>query len=222
MEAGGDGRAASSRRLRLAVTRVVAVLLIKHRRDFSRSSQYDMPECWLKTNHRILWVEFVLPVLLFALALTLVGVGVRGRHPALSALAAIPGAIGLLVALRIANGLRLPRLGYEDGWLLVYLRGSHPIRVPVDVVEVFFRGQASALMNRGGQSETSTIVVRLAESASQWHQRDVDRMLGEWCDGYIIIRGTWCQPIDARLLETLNRRLVEVHRQRRQEQTRGS
>lgn len=38
-------------------------------------------------------------------------------------------------------------------------------------------------------------------------------MLGQWCGGYITVRGTWCESITADLMQGLNRRLVEAHRQ---------
>jgi hypothetical protein len=116
--------------------------------------------------------------------------------------------------------LRTPRIAYEDGHLLFVLRGGEPIRVPVSVVECFFFGHAdSQIHSRGSESpETKTIVVRLAESAGQWRHQQVKAELGHWCDGYITILGTHCEPIDAALLQRLNARLVEVHRIDKQQQ----
>lgn len=127
-------------------------------------------------------------------------------------------ALGVLFCLTLVHLIRLPRLGYQDGELLVYLGSATPIRVPISIVEVFFLGQGSALMKaRGGEmAETATIVVRLAEAAKEWHNRDVKATFGQWCDGYIVIRGTWCEPINAELLTRLNHKLVEVHRQQRE------
>ncbi len=61
--------------------------------------------------------------------------------------------------------------------------------------------------------ETSTVVVRIAERALDWHQRPVKTMLGQWCGGYITVRGTWCEPITAELIQRLNHRLVDVQRE---------
>ena len=114
--------------------------------------------------------------------------------------------------------MRRPRLAYAQGCLLVYLRPGKPIRVPIDVVECFFLGQGPTLLPnplRGADhiEETSTIVIRLAESAEEWKHVDVKPAQGLWCDGYITIRGTWCERIDAALLQRLNQQLVEAHRE---------
>jgi len=174
-----------------------------------------MPEPWLRTNRRILSLGFVLPTLLL-----IVGVAMFCLAPStglLSYLAwlgcfAIAG--GVLTALALFHLTRVPRLAYQNGHLLVYLQSNDPIRVPIDVVECFILGQATSNLRSqdGKEVETSTIVVRLAEAAKQWHHRDVSRSLGRWCDGYIIIDGTWCEPIDQELMGQLNKRLVEKHR----------
>ena len=61
-------------------------------------------------------------------------------------------ALGVLLSLTLLHLIRLPRLGYQDGDLLVYLGSATPMRVPIDIVEVFFLGQGPALMkSRSGQ-----------------------------------------------------------------------
>lgn len=113
-----------------------------------------------------------------------------------------------------------PRLAYRDGQLLVYLRMGGPIAVPIEVVECFFLGQGPALLpptvDVAGRAETATVVVRLAEAAQSWKQREVRPALGQWCEGYITIRGTWCEPINGALVKKLNERLVSAHREVRQ------
>jgi hypothetical protein len=111
-----------------------------------------------------------------------------------------------------------PRLAYGDEQLLVYLRAGKPRSIPIEVVECFFLGQAPSLLGRASSDvdePTSTVVVRLAESAAAWKQFDVNARLGRWCDGYITIRGTWCEPITVDLLKSLNHRLAVVHRMQR-------
>lgn len=141
--------------------------------------------------------------------------------------------VGLLIVGAVVWGLlvaawRLPRLAYEDGWLLVYVLGRKPLRVPIDVVEVFFLGRGPALprdecderdaSERDGREQgpqTANVVVRLADRAAEWHNRTVRPDVGKWSDGYIILRGAWCEPISHERLNELNRRLAEIHRQRR-------
>lgn len=178
-----------------------------------------MRECWLKTNRRALAVTLACPILLLLLAAGLGFLGACSGTYRWMIFVAVPVAvIAVAVGFVIICAMKLPRLGYEDGYLLVYVCGRHPIRVPVDIVEVFFLGQGPSLVKAkdGGPAETSTIVVRLAESAAEWHNRQVDPALAEWAGGYIVIRGTWCEPINAELMKRLNSRLVEVHRQQRE------
>jgi hypothetical protein len=117
---------------------------------------------------------------------------------------------------------RQARLAYDDGQLLVYLRGLNPIRIPIEVVECFFLGQGASLLppslhgKHGEGAETATVVVRLAEAAREWSHVDVWPSFGLWCEGYITIRGTWCEPLDGELIAGLNRRLVAVHRAQKQ------
>ena len=133
---------------------------------------------------------------------------------------AIPLSLLLLVLLRM---LTSPRLALEDDKLLVFLRVGSPVRVPIEVVECFFLGQGPTLLPRpfsktDAVDETSAIIVRLAEAAEEWKHLEVKPALGLWCDGYITIRGTWCEPITPELLQRLNGKLIEAHRERRSQE----
>lgn len=114
---------------------------------------------------------------------------------------------------------KTPRLAHTTAHLLVYARGLRPIRVPIDLVECFFLGQApSLIVTREGKSvENRTVVVRLAERAREWHRRKIHRTLGTWCDGYIILRGVWCEPLDGELLNRMNAELVNLQRRKKAE-----
>ena len=78
-------------------------------------------------------------------------------------------------------------------------------------------GQGPAKFGHGKipETEAQNVVVRLAEAATEWHHREVKPALGHWCDGYVTLRGAWCEPIDADVLERLNKRLVTVKRELR-------
>jgi hypothetical protein len=88
--------------------------------------------------------------------------------------------------------------------------------VPIEIVELFFAGQGMSHLPATDElpSRARTVVIRLAEAATEWHANDVKPDWGEWREGYIIIRGTWCQPLTADVLKNLNRRLREVHQER--------
>jgi hypothetical protein len=71
-------------------------------------------------------------------------------------------------------------------------------------------GRAPSFLPRHGhaETETTTVVIRLRPQAEEWSQVDVEPRLGSWCDSNIVIRGTWCEPINIELLHLLNRRLA--------------
>lgn len=182
-----------------------------------------MQTTWLKTNRRALLLSLIFPLIGIAFGLgLLLSVSESGGW---SLIARIAGwmsiALSALVSGVIVWQLRLPRLAYENGFLVVYLGTVDPSRIPIDLVEVFFRGQASSNLPVSDEdiSTCSTVVVRIAESAEQWHHRDVKPSLGLWCDGYIIIRGTWCEPLTVDVYRRLNSNLVEAHRAQRELET---
>lgn len=113
-----------------------------------------------------------------------------------------------------------PRLAINDTELIVYLRKNPlvPYRVPLTVVEVFFIGQGAVSGDEPGQPKdyegavAANVIVRLADAATEWHQRDVQQMLGVWNEGYITIRGLFCANIDQEALKQMNKRLL--HRKR--------
>ncbi len=170
-------------------------------------------EIWLRTNTRAVWFGTVLPAALGLLGLLLVvglpdsPVGVRIVGGVLLAIS-LAGILGLMVL------ARKPRLAYADEHLLVWLGWGAPIRVPIQVVECFWLGQSDSLLPlaRNQKTETSSVVVRIAERATEWHHHQVKPQFGLWCDGYITIRGTWCEPLSVKKVNSLNQRLSEVTR----------
>lgn len=174
-------------------------------------------EVWLRTNRRLLVGVATVPLILLVCALVALP---RARSSmafwSLAVLAGISAGSLVYIALRA----RRPRLAYENGQLAVYLFGRRPLRVPIEFVECFFLGQGPSrlpTLSRGDREmETATLVVRLAESAHDWKHRDVRPWLGQWCEGYITIRGTFCEPLSSDVAGRLNRRLVETHRQLKQ------
>ena len=176
-----------------------------------------MTEIWLRNNARALAFGLVLPALLvvFGLAL-LITVGADAERWWVGVLGGLMAVVGLLVVTQLVIQLRQPRLAYRDGVLLVCMKPGSPIRVPIEIVEGFLLGQGpSMLPGRQYQTtETSTVVIRLAESAQDWADvPGIKPALGKWCGGYITIRGTWCEPLSVDLVNRLNRRLAEVQSQ---------
>lgn len=105
---------------------------------------------------------------------------------------------------------------------MFYIHGWVPLEIPLELVECFFHGQAPldvTARSPGGNEpiglESLNIVVRIAERASEWQQRDVDRNVAKWCGGYISLLGTQCEPITPQLLQQLNGKLAAAHRELR-------
>ncbi len=174
-----------------------------------------MTEVWLRNNRRVLLVAGVAVLapgifaLVFALDLPRTGMG-----PALRAAAwllVVLAAVGLAALLR---ALRRPRIARQNDVLLLYLLRGAPIRLPLEIVECFFLGQAPSMLAGvdDERAKTRTVVIRLATRATDWAEREVAPTLGAWRDGYIAIRGTWCEPLDINVVNQLNRRLAEVTR----------
>ena len=115
-----------------------------------------MPECWLRTNRRATAAVLALPAVLLLLGLTLGLVDVcLQRVTWMLWLGAILATVAAITLALVWTATTRMRLGYEHGNLLVFLTGRQPIRVPIDVVEVFFLGQAPAMVKSkdGGLAE---------------------------------------------------------------------
>jgi hypothetical protein len=175
-------------------------------------------EIWLRSNRRAMAAGLVIPILLTVIALSLLVLGSGSLGTLiLGTLLLLPALLGFAAWWTLD---RTPRMAYQDDCLLITLAIWQTHRIPIDKVECFFAGRAPALLpasaGEGHETRVWSVVVRLAESAKEWHDRSVTAAWGEWKDGYITIRGTWCEPIDPPLLQQLNHRLAEAHRRRRQ------
>lgn len=177
-----------------------------------------MPEVWLRTNRRAVLLGLILPALLALGGVFLLSAAILGSwHWGWLAAASVI----ILGALYLAGNLlwlaAQPRLACQANELLVFFEPNQPIRVPLDIVECFFLGQGASELPKidGIEPETSNVIVRIAERAKDWHHRDVKASLGHWCEGYITLRGAWCEPISGEALKQLNHRLAEAHRRQK-------
>lgn len=169
-------------------------------------------EVWLQPNRRALYFGCVPPALLAASGLLLL-IGSQGSTGDwLFWSGAGMAFTGLVAVLAIARQLRQPRIAFRDGQVLFYLRAGEPFVVPASVVEAFFVGQSPVVLS-GGQSlphRSLNLVARLSQREIEWAERKVKPALGEWREGYITVRGAWCEPISEGLVRRINRRLKEV------------
>lgn len=174
-----------------------------------------MEQVWLGNNGRISWFLVAVFTFLCFVSLLVACVARDGNAWPVRVfrwVAWLSFAGSGVVAIWQMCWLRTPRLAYVPGHLLVYLRGLRPIRVPIGCVECFFLGQAPGLLGQRQEVRSSAVVVRLAESATEWKQIPVATPLGTWRDGYIIIRGTWCEPLDASRVNRMNHDLAQAKR----------
>jgi hypothetical protein len=171
-----------------------------------------MHETWLGPNRRAIIFGCAPPLAVIGLGLWL-ALGPPGEHrPALLWVGVAMVTLGVAAVGLLVGQLRRPRIGYHNGQVLFYLQGGGPIAVPAHVVEAFFLGQGPAALPGAGaqQLQSVNLVARLAEREIEWAARDVKRALGQWCGGYVTIRGTWCEPLGVEVVRRLNRRLKEV------------
>jgi len=174
-----------------------------------------MRETWLRPNRRALWFGTVPPTLFFLLG---AWITFGTEQPAATWRWWIGGALMLVggsLAGVMLSQMRRPRIAYSDGEVQFYLRSTTPIAIPVELVEAFFLGQGPlAVPGAPQESATVNLVARISQRAPEWSQREVKPALGAWCDGYVTIRGTWCEPLNGELIRRLNRRLREVTEER--------
>jgi hypothetical protein len=175
------------------------------------------PEVWLRTNRRALWMAMIPPGLLLAANLAGLVWSLVAQQWVIAAMCGLFVFVLLWLLAGLTSAMYLPRIAYQPGELLVYLELHRATRVPIDIVEVFFLGQGPSELPKlkGREPETQNVIVRLAESATEWKHRDVRPAFGMWCEGYITIRGSWCEKITPEIMRRLNHRLAEVQRERK-------
>jgi hypothetical protein len=171
-----------------------------------------MPEVWLRSNRRILTLGTIPGLTICSAAAVLLGMT---REPWMWWIALIALIMGLLLVVVVARQLLRPRVAYHRGHVLFYLRAGKPIAVPVGIVEAFFLGQGPAYLpgTQEDSQETVNLVARLSQKETDWQRLEVKPALGKWCEGYVSIRGTWCEPLSNEVIRRLNRRLSEVSRE---------
>lgn len=181
-----------------------------------------MGEVWLKQNRRAILFGMAAPAMAVLLALGWLGWFGPSAAAWGKGLAWSIAAVGGLMLAVLAVQLRQPRLAYRDGKLYFNLRAGSPVGVPIEFVEAFLMGVAPAMLSARDEdrTETRTLTIRLAERAEEWADRDVKPALGKWCGGYVMIRGTWCEPLSVTLVNRLNQRLAEVQQLNREQQSR--
>ena len=171
-------------------------------------------EIWLRGNPRPALAVFVA-----AATAAAVGVVVASmREPAWAwGLAAVFIPL-LAAAAALARAAARPRLMRRGSTLEVRLSPLGVHRVPLEIVECVFPGfQPLGGGEDGGAAvaprRVNTLVVRLAERATEWRARPVTAAWGGWDDGTIVFDGRWCEPLSPALVRHIAARLVDAKRE---------
>lgn len=174
-----------------------------------------MREIWLQGNRRAILLGAILPAVLVSAGVAMVGVAFdRDDDIVLRSCGVAAILVGMLVLAILAVQYRRPRIALQNAHVLFFVRSGGPIAVPVDIVEAFIIGQGPAhLPGISKQPNTINLVARLSQRHTEWARQAVKPAIASWCDGYVTIRGTWCEPLNNEVIRRLNRRLKEVKEQ---------
>ena len=73
---------------------------------------------------------------------------------------------------------------------------------------MFFSWQRSGeLATPQGEVPVRNLVLRVAERAVEYQEREVANVFGSWSRGYITFHGVWCEPLNLELVTKLNAKL---------------
>lgn len=178
-----------------------------------------MAETWLQANKRAMAVPIIAAFALEAVAFAGIVFVFLNSEPG-SAAADSP-LFWVLIAVAVAASLigaafliisRIPRISYDAGRVKFFVRFGPPVEVPVEQVEAFLIGRGPIFFtdDRRETKETTTLLVRIAERAHEYHNVQTAPLLAAWCGNQATIRGTWTEPLGIELVNRLNQRLHDV------------
>ena len=170
-----------------------------------------MAETLLRPNVRAIYAGMMIPGAIAIVGLS-IALGPWQAESWLRTVGWILAALAGLMVVTLIRQSRQPRIAYEAGHLLLYLRSGAPIRLPVEFVQCAFLGAGSTQLPGPGAREirTANLVIRLDEKAIDWAEVSVKPALGHWSEGYITIHGAWCEPLTLDLVQHLNKRLHDL------------
>lgn len=168
-------------------------------------------EVWLRGNLRPVVAVVVAAVGLAILAIVAV---FSLPLPPWAAVGLVGLAGGVAVAAAgLAWGAAQPRLALDGDVVVVRLAPLTVHRVPLGVVECVFRGSEPITEEAGPPKfRVGTLVLRLAERATEWRQRPSFRPWGTWEDGHVVIDGRWCEPLSPESARQIAVRLADAKR----------
>jgi hypothetical protein len=178
-----------------------------------------MTETWLQANRRAFLLPIGAAIAIEAVALILFGLRFLGSEPLVKPTESLWFWVLLSIAFAafVIGSLlffiaRVPRILYADGRVKFFVRFGPPVEVPVEHVEAFLLGRGPIFFSddRRETKETTTLLVRIAERAHDYHNVTTAPLLAAWCGNQATIRGTWTEPLGLELVNRLNQRLYDV------------
>ena len=169
-------------------------------------------EVWLRGNTRPVALvaagSLILGLLAVGLAWWCAGIGWARAVGAFAVILITPSVVVLAV---VASRPRLRRL---RDVLEVRLSPVGVQRVPLEVVECVFPGsrplppRLGTAARRPADRRVTTVIIRLAERATEWRDRPTYAPWGSWEDGHIVIDGRWSEPLSPERTRLLATRLI--------------
>ncbi|MEM9351969.1 MAG: hypothetical protein AAGA92_03070 [Planctomycetota bacterium] len=175
-----------------------------------------MTETWLRPNRRVLLLAAFPVAAIGAAGGAIMGSGWGWWAWALGGSVSIGAGWAMLL---LAIQMFRPRISFNGEEVCFHLGSIKPHAVPLRHVEAFFLGQSPSGVPEapGKQGEAVNLIARLSRKAPEWESQAVKPALGRWCDGYVTIRGAWCEPLSGATVGRLNRRLAELSRAAKEE-----
>lgn len=170
-----------------------------------------MTEIWLQANRRPYFAPLVLSVVTAVISGFMASTPWTVKHGGflkwwIAAIVAASAAVSLWLA------SRRPRIAFDGRRLLLRVRTGSPVEVPIELVEGFLLGKGPTFLNGRDdyRTETTTLVVRIAERAEEFRKVETNVRVAAWCGHYCTLRGTWTEPLSVDLVNRLNQRLYDV------------
>lgn len=172
-----------------------------------------MAEIWLQANRRAaVWPSLGLLASATLFAFMAYWLSSAEQTYGLEWVCMVIATTKVVFATIVGIALTRPRLRYDGKHLLIDVGKTRPVAVPIELVEGFLIGKGPTFLS--GQddhrTETSTLVVRIAERAEEFRKVETNVRLAAWCGHYCTLRGTWTEPLSVDLVNRLNQRLHDV------------
>jgi hypothetical protein len=177
-----------------------------------------MNEIWLQSNRRTV-VAIALAIGLVGLLFAVLSFGMMQSGSVVAARVSGFMAAIVIVAAAAAGYLGTrPRLAFDGRKLRIHIGTAQPALIPIELIEGFLLGKGPSYLSGKDdyKTETSTLIVRIAERAPEWEKVPTNVRVAAWCGHYVTLRGTWTEPLSVDVVNRLNQRLYEVQQAAKQ------